>query len=1030
MLVFLKRIYRNKLVPALAVLALLGSGLPISAEEPVDKFIDGLQQRKMFDVVEIYLESLRGDNSLPPTTKQLLPFLEGNNLLESAKSIQDGDVRLKQLDEASQKFQQFLKASPKHEKAALANSAIGKVLVEKGNSKLYDANLPDTPKGQKTKLIQESRGFFNQARKAYTDSIAQLEKEFDAFPRFIPTNDPRYVERDKVRENLLVTQLLEGQAIYSQAKAFEEQPQQQKKVLTEAAAAYGEIYEQFRHRVAGLQALMWQGLAYQEMKDFKQALARYEQILAIPAATEPVLRALQTKAMRLALQCHRENKKFDAGIGIGEEWVRSARGTEARTLDGLAVQLELARTYQGAMDATDNNNDKSNYRRNAIKYARSVAGDSNPLREEARGLLLTLDPNSNLGAGGEDFVSVFRAAKDALDLSQSAFTQAKSEKNQKKKEELLATAEDSELLAVQEFRRSLAMSDADGNPPPMDQLNQARYYLAFLHYMNEEFYHSGVLGEHLATKFPKSAVGRAASKIALASYLKAYSQVKQNKSADTSFEAGKMQDVAEFIIKSWPEEKEADEARLTIIDLLIQDGNTSELLKTLNQIPEDVPARASAELKAGNALWVAYLKQTAVQSAQEEGTQGVNLDQLAKQAQNLLQTGLDRLRKSEGSSVSAVQLGSQLSLAQVYITTGQPAKAVQLLENNKDGALTLIEKKHPAAKEENFQSEVLKAALQAYVGTREQEKAEETMKTLEAMFQGKGADAEGRLTEIFLKLGNDIKKDMDVLQEQNKTEELNRALTGFESFLKAIAKRNRGNTWRTFTWVADTFFKLGETAKEEAQLRSKANSYFQQASQTYQKVLKNYEADPSFIPDEEDRKLQVPRIRVQYAMCLRESGKYEDALAQLRDILKGNVSNLSAQVQACHTYMDQGRANKDYRLYYKALTGSDPVEGRNLIWGWLTMSKTLQGYLDQYPQFRTTFHEARYNSAYCLYQWGELEKDRTKKKNYLDQAEKTIAVTQQLYPQMGGDVWKAKYESLIRRIQTANNKNPVGLADL
>lgn len=997
------------------------SGVPAQAKEPVIRFMEGLQRREMYDAAVLYLESLRTNPNLDPDFKALLPYLEGSNLLESAKRIRDVPVRFKQLDRAREKFREFLKNSPKHPKAGLANSSLGNVLVERANAKVFEAEQAKN-KDRRPALLKEARSLFEEAETVFEKAVKQFEAKLEEYPKFI---DPKkeadlYEERQGVRSDYLLVRLFAAQVVYAHSKAYDEGSEDRKKLLKKAAEMFGKIAERFRTRMAGLTALVKEGRCYQELGDTKQALARYDQILVSPA-TDPNLRKLQAEVLGYAMECLKAEDKVEEAVKRGEEWVKGLRGIEERQLENLGIKLKLGELYHGVL-GTLKDNEKPRVMRAARRHVADVARLRSPLQDDAQKLLAKLGGPEYEGA--ETFDKVYQLAKQSLDMSQLHAREAAETKPPKQKQELEKKAVEARQEAFNNFKKALFLNDEQGNRPPVEKLNQVRYFLAYLHYLRGEFYHSAVIGEHLAAHYPESSVGRPSSKIALAAYLKAY-----NDTGENDFEADKMEDVAQLIIKQWPKEKEADDARMTMVDILIRSGRLERLTEVLAGISEQSPVRASAELKAGKALWSEYLQQSI--KPIEGRPPKEKLEAMAEQSEKLLSAGLAKAKEQSQGAISDSMLTGQLSLAQMYTSSGQYGKAVALLDNPKDGILTLIKKNHPAAQSGNFKTVAYKVALQAYVGTRENEKAEEAMTALEDIYRGKGAEAEASLTRIFLKLGQEIQTDIEVLIKQGKTKEANEALQAFETFLVKIKDREKGNTWKTLTWAADTFYGLGEAAKKENRLRSDSERYFGHAASTYKRLLDNVTKNPAYIPDEKARALHVPRFRIKLALCSREVGKYEQALDQFRTILKEKATTINAQVEAARTYQQWGREKKDPKILYKAMAGSDPDKKtrKDLIWGWAQMARVLQKYVEKYPQFESTFHEARYNLAECYYERARLG-DAKEKKEDLERAERAIAVTYQLYPEMGGEDLKLQYDLLLKRIQRENNKQATGLKGL
>jgi len=111
-------------------------------------------------------------------------------------------------------------------------------------------------------------------------------------------------------------------------------------------------------------------------------------------------------------------------------------------------------------------------------------------------------------------------------------------------------------------------------------------------------------------------------------------------------------------------------------------------------------------------------------------------------------------------------------------------------------------------------------------------------------------------------------------------------------------------------------------------------------------------------------------------------------------------------------------------LYGRALLGARKNEetNKNVIWGWRKIGDTTS----RYPKFKDVFHEARYNQAVCRLKYAQAKQgaERTK---WLKLAETEIMLLLRLYPNLGGDKWTAKYDDILKKIQTAKGDQPLGL---
>ena len=113
----------------------------------------------------------------------------------------------------------------------------------------------------------------------------------------------------------------------------------------------------------------------------------------------------------------------------------------------------------------------------------------------------------------------------------------------------------------------------------------------------------------------------------------------------------------------------------------------------LNKIPEDSPRRGQAELRAGQALWSAYLR--ALRQPEAERLPADKLASLKEQSEKVLTRGIARFDKTD--VVDPTLASAVFSLAQICVEADKPEKAIEWLTHARFGPLTLVEKNDPAA---------------------------------------------------------------------------------------------------------------------------------------------------------------------------------------------------------------------------------------------------------------------------------------------------------------------------------------------
>ena len=140
---------------------------------------------------------------------------------------------------------------------------------------------------------------------------------------------------------------------------------------------------------------------------------------------------------------------------------------------------------------------------------------------------------------------------------------------------------------------------------PVNDVNEARWYLCYLAWDGGNYYDAAVLGDFLARSYPKNPRARMAARIALASYVEMYTS---SKAADKSFEETGIHRTAEMIFQNYKGQEESDIAALTLLNFAAVQQQFDKVEQYLQKIAVDSPRRGPAEVRTGQTLWSAYLR--------------------------------------------------------------------------------------------------------------------------------------------------------------------------------------------------------------------------------------------------------------------------------------------------------------------------------------------------------------------------------------------------------------------------------------
>jgi len=680
------------------------------------------------------------------------------------------------------------------------------------------------------------------------------------------------------------------------------------------------------------------------------------------------------------------------------------------------------------------------------KYVTFVTRFANDYQEAARRLLPELaggDAEVATRPEPKSFAEAKNAAKDSIDSMQTANLLLKTlpgriatlksperEELQKQLDEARQQSTKGQSDALHYCHVALKMADSETS---VDDVNLIRYLLCYLLYSDKHYYDSIVLCEFLARRFPDSQGARQCAKIALAGYVNLYAE---NSSDDKEWETQQIVAMADYIVKKWPDQPEADEALNTLIPFMIRAKKLKEAQEYLAKIPVESPQRGTAELKTGQALWASYLSGVRQTREWENGTQPLpeamdlnahkqDLEELKNKARQTLSDGVERMRKT--GETSKVLATAVLSLAQIYVDTNEAEKAVALLEDPKIGVLTLVRNDDPSASDEGVAEETYKTALRAYISSLAGkanaaatiEKARGAMDELKAHL-AKTSEGQQTLVNIYVSLARDLQRQMEIADPTSK-----KALgIGFETFLKEVAAD--ATELSVLNWVGDTYLGMGESFGTTLKsLTPESKSYFLKAAETYQKILDRGKSDTNFLPP-----AMTNSIRIKLARAKKYTGDYKLAADILENVLKETPTVLPAQVEAAKLYQDWGGTGKNqFENYYRAIVGARPdakKSNKNTIWGWGEVAARTANN----PQFKDQFYHARYNLALCRYNYGLAQADAAKKKEQLQRAKSDIALTAGLYPELGGEEKKKQFDNLLKNIQKALGEKTDGLKGL
>jgi tetratricopeptide (TPR) repeat protein len=286
---------------------------------------------------------------------------------------------------------------------------------------------------------------------------------------------------------------------------------------------------------------------------------------------------------------------------------------------------------------------------------------------------------------------------------------------------------------------------------------------------------------------------------------------------------------------------------------------------------------------------------------------------------------------------------------------------------------------------------------------------------------GTTPEGEQKLVQSYVGVARDLQTQLDLATDDATRSNLAK---GFEAFLRQVG--DDATDFQILNWVAETFHRMGDAFGRDAKTgrpNKAAIAYYDEAIKTYEKILGKAEADDKFLPNPKVK----PAVLQQLAVSYRDVGKFADAAKKFREILVVSPGLISVQMEAAYNYQAwAGYSAEQAKYYNSAVMGyTDPKSKKLIIWGWKPMADKIAG--DQ--RFEQQFYEARYNLAVCRFKYAlsKESKDPIRKK-LVDMARLDVELTAKLFPDLGGDQWRQKFDVLLKNIQREAGDVPKGLA--
>lgn len=1010
----------------------LGACWLIAASAPADEppyfeFVQGLRAKHMPDLALEYLQTL-STRRLPADQAVLVPLELAKTRIELATMEADDGRRAALQATARSEFEAFLKANPKHPRAAEANLEIARLAVLQGKAQLSRARRAETKETQRAEM-QKARSLFDGAAKLLRAAAKQIDDQLAALGDAKPSDRQALVYARSQAEFEL------GMNLLDQAQTYTEQAELAKRgdTVKQAIDVLGKLAARDSRSPLGALAKAWQGRCYLENDDPKTARKICTDVSNDTSEAGEAGRRVARYFLMQAEVRETNPKKPVATYQLveqqGETWLNNYRKYR-NTPEGQGVRFELANTYlKHALTLPANQQGQLQARELFIKAQRlfqeleqTESEYTDLARENKLNIILKLSSERSRGdlAKLKDFEECYLRAQFEIAQLRQDEKQLSGEKLEARRKERLAT-----MIAA----LNRAFDLADSKVAPQD-FADARYLLARAYYSTDDYYRAAVVGEDLAHTAAQALRAPAAGTYALYAYTQLLGEDERANAGAEILDAdrGRLRRLAEYIEATWPTDSAADVARHQIGRLFLIEKKYPEAIAVLGRIS---PAYADATrslyqlgfaalqaqrigltASAGRPTYqnqaIAALKRISpLPAGSDPGTAQVyvearltlggllyavkdfgQMDAIARDLQEKLNTpGMfdNQTRADLESKAAGLKLLAIYGQAEADYGAGRYVKVRDTLEpflkqmRNPGDSAKLKELKDP-----ELVPALLGLAMRANVQDNKIDNARQILDLLQKF-------APENSSEVLKQLVQTLRAQIQELRQKGESvkPQLDRTVSNFSTFLDQLATQQEKNPQPEMVlFLAQSYASL-DNHKRAADLLVQVPEP--------KPAAQGQQVDP--------KKVQAYRAaQIMAARELRLDKQYGKAKKLLDEIIGVPAKpgwaqqNLEAQKERIFLAQDQEQ--------YGGRDGA--------VLAWNALLKQMQPRIKTDAKAKEQYFECYYYLTYCIYKGSQKMTDEKKKSAAIRQAANFIAQLETTQPDMGGEASKKRFDELLQ----------------
>lgn len=950
----------------------------VSGIEQEDRqFFDKLLRSGHDQLAAEFLERAESDPLISNGFKQAARFEKVSLGIAEVRTTRKAEERKKQLEKLSKQIDGLSRnLKSDSERIAFARMS-GDFATAFADEARRDAQSIDKPRNAVP--VDDARESIKVARMKLSDAADLFEEEHVKLRGVSPDSEKGQTRLDLLGR-LAQMRLMSSRMLHELAMTYQPGSKQYKKNNETAAKELGALYEKYSRWMVGLYAHLYEGQCYRSLGNVGLAAGCFEDLIGQPTSSDE-LRRLVTNAHAQLAALWFESGSPEKSLDAPRRWLSDLSSSDQKTPEAAMLQYYLAKSHIAIAEELS---ETDSSRRNSLRKAGTLLSASSrvPSDVQAEARETWAELSKLMGISNEeakDFDQAYMNGKQSIEqiATLKASLQEDTDLNKSDRQQLEDQINQQQQVASGAFQQAMKLADRKTEPK---QLNEARYLLAWLTFESGDLGRAADMAEYLLKKAPEDVSAEKGALLGLA----ALEQLSREGDASASERMKKLADAA---AKNWPNSEIANTSYNVLLNIALRANDYEAATRLVSKLPEQ--KRPEYALRIATARWEALITDKNAKAAKRNELYAT-LKKSFKQA------------KEQGKTFPQ-GVTAALYLARESLSQGRTNEAVRFLIDDQFGPVSKLIAKEPPADAQRFATLVAQSALEAYVAEGSN-RLNKSVQWLDDSLNGldKETALKTRLAvavPIVAKLDSKLPVKKEVSQ---------RIVETVLPLLGKIEKNAAKKDWNTRAWVAQTYLKLGQAAKEQGT----ASICMQSAASSFHKLIDQIRLDPEMAPTP----AAAMAVQLQAANCDRELGEYEKALNSYEALLSKKQALLPVQVAVAEALQALGEEQKRSELLEESINGSRPnASGKNVFWGWRKIAGVTARAIATNEGHKETFFNAWFNVARSRYLVGKFSSPSDATTHY-QKALSTIKAMRRQYPDLDGKVSSEKYDALEKQI--------------